>query len=382
MGSKPVLAREAIEAYAMSGEDQEDYCIGWQAPPCDPMDEVNSFTSSAWNYTSSDVGSSVPIKGTLQMYGGGGYVAVLDVNKDVTLAILDELLNNLWIDRHTRGIMVEFTVFNPDANLHTIATMLLEYAESGGIMHHTEIYTLRLYSYTGFQGMFVLAIHVIYMIIVVYFTVREGIKIYKQRGTYFENGWQLLDMCIIILSYIGAGVYAIRYGIVRNRMTLYHRDPTAYINMQQVAAWDSIYGGFLGIVTFLFTLRIIRVLSFSARIAAILDVLRVGRARILSFMFIFMVLFTVYACVGYLLFGAHVAAYRHVTSAMGDLLSTMLGKNRYQALKEADPTFSAIYFFFYCTSYAILMMNFLVAVITETINSVIMTIFFIYQHSE
>ena len=50
-------------------------------------------------------------------YGGGGYVALLGKSYVSARAVIDRLFSGLWIDRGTRVIFVDFTVYNPNINL-------------------------------------------------------------------------------------------------------------------------------------------------------------------------------------------------------------------------------------------------------------------------
>lgn len=50
-------------------------------------------------------------------YAGGGYVALLGKSYASARIVMDRLFSGLWIDRGTRVIFVDFTVYNPNINL-------------------------------------------------------------------------------------------------------------------------------------------------------------------------------------------------------------------------------------------------------------------------
>jgi hypothetical protein len=60
---------------------------------------------------------SVDYKGLMNKYGGGGFVQLLSPDQNVTLQIIDDLYQNLWIDRATRAIFLDFTIYNANINL-------------------------------------------------------------------------------------------------------------------------------------------------------------------------------------------------------------------------------------------------------------------------
>ena len=43
----------------------------------------------------------------MNKYGGGGFVQLLSPDQNVTLQIIDDLYQNLWIDRATRAIFLQ-----------------------------------------------------------------------------------------------------------------------------------------------------------------------------------------------------------------------------------------------------------------------------------
>ena len=69
-----------------------------------------------WYYQSSSQLKGSSYKGILS-YDGGGFV--VDLSSDPTLSALQmqELFNNLWIDRATRVVFIDFTVYNSNINL-------------------------------------------------------------------------------------------------------------------------------------------------------------------------------------------------------------------------------------------------------------------------
>ncbi len=53
----------------------------------------------------------------MNYYDGGGYVMNLGKDVSSTLDIIGYLKSNLWIDRATRAVFVDFTVYNANINL-------------------------------------------------------------------------------------------------------------------------------------------------------------------------------------------------------------------------------------------------------------------------
>lgn len=70
-----------------------------------------------WYYQSqSQLGGST-YQGLMNTYGGGGYVLDLSQNATITANLIQYLFDNLWIDRSTRAVFLDFTVYNANINL-------------------------------------------------------------------------------------------------------------------------------------------------------------------------------------------------------------------------------------------------------------------------
>ena len=67
-------------------------------------------------------------------YGGGGYVADLGISEYHARKQIEALVENMWIDRYTRSIFLEFTVYNPNMNLFAYVNYLFEFPSTGGVI--------------------------------------------------------------------------------------------------------------------------------------------------------------------------------------------------------------------------------------------------------
>ena len=76
-----------------------------------------SISATRWTFDK-DVGSSV--KAQLNTYGPGGYYVDLNTTMDTSAPIIDYLRDRLWIDRGTRAVFIDFTVYNANINLFCV----------------------------------------------------------------------------------------------------------------------------------------------------------------------------------------------------------------------------------------------------------------------
>lgn len=66
------------------------------------------------------VTKSVATIGTLATYGGGGYYVDFPRNRMKYMALIEQLRNNLWIDRGTRAVFIDFAFYNSNVDLFVL----------------------------------------------------------------------------------------------------------------------------------------------------------------------------------------------------------------------------------------------------------------------
>ena len=74
----------------------------------------------SWIFQSSDDLDGSSHWGQVGAYGGGGYVQDLAPTMEESFALLKPLFDNLWLDRATRAVFIDFTVYNANINLFCV----------------------------------------------------------------------------------------------------------------------------------------------------------------------------------------------------------------------------------------------------------------------
>lgn len=134
-----------------SKEDREKY-----DPPTDdnltanayekhdiPFQFSNDF-SFRWHYQkASDLGSS-STSGLIARYSGGGYVQDLDGNRENAVKQLEILKTDLWLNRGTRAVFLDFTVYNANINLFCQIKLIVEFPASGGAVTSKRFQSVKL----------------------------------------------------------------------------------------------------------------------------------------------------------------------------------------------------------------------------------------------
>ncbi len=168
-------------------------------------------------------------------------MAELNINKDISYLILDEMWKNLWIDAYTRAVILEQNTYNANANLFSVNTLLMEFPEMGGLIPYVRIQTFRLYTAEGVMGYYMLTCQIAFcgfLAYMIYTTIKTAIKHgFKQYCSNFEN---ILELCIIAGSITCIGMFIIRQQLADFVLRNFRINTRAYVSFGLIANYDEV----------------------------------------------------------------------------------------------------------------------------------------------
>ena len=201
------VIHECNPAYSILDEESRDYGIGWQ-----PLNITPTGNNSRYEYIyreGSEI-DSYPYWGVHGLYSGGGYVVELRGTRSEMRKKLEMLENEAWIDKYTRGLFVEFTVYNPNVNLFAAATILSENVDSGGFFSSWRFEPMNLLAYFTSAMLFQIICEVTFLLFVVFFIVRDIRRLVSQRRHFFKEFWNWVDISSTILCIASVVIYFYR----------------------------------------------------------------------------------------------------------------------------------------------------------------------------
>ena len=118
--------------YSLFNEERTDFAPGWQKNNV----SISQYTSSiykSFRYMDGDQLDSYVYTGDYQTYRSGGYVYELRGRLSEMRANLSQLRQLAWIDNRTRALLIQFALYNPNVQLFTSVTLLVEFLSTGGL---------------------------------------------------------------------------------------------------------------------------------------------------------------------------------------------------------------------------------------------------------
>ncbi len=304
-----------------------------------------------------------PYWGIIAMYGGGGYAANLGYDQITAYTVVADLHSNGWINKQTRAVFVEFTVYNANTNLFGITSIFIEFPSSTGVVTKIELQAARFYLHL--DGGQTLA-HVLVIFFMLYFLYREGKLVYKQRWAYFKSFWNWVETILVVSEFSLIVLFLARlYEVDRNLLQL-RENPNDYVGFQYAGQADALMNYVLGILVFFYILRFLRLLRFNKNFLIIGTTLSRICTPILSFLVPFISGYLAFGLFAFGVFGSELEDYSTFVRTLVTQFSMTMGDFDFEALVSVNVVFGSLYFFAFIGLNVMVLMNMFVAIINDS----------------
>ncbi|XP_077979558.1 polycystin-2-like protein 2 [Glandiceps talaboti] len=360
------IVDECNVAYSFSTEDQSNYGRSWKT-----LGPNETATVSEYTYTSSTELNGYPFLGRHGLYSGGGYVVRFLGNETDIHNLLYRLEKENWIDDYTKAIFIELSTYNAQVNLFGVVVLLLEITQLGAALPLYRIDPVKLLSYFSGFALFQVVCEGLFLGFVVFFLVKEINNIRQQKKKYIKSFWNLIEFSIVCLSITGIVIYFYRF-IVSNRLSTAFKDSggKGYVKLQYVAYWNELLGYILGVIVFLSNLKFLKLLRFNKRMSLLSSTLKAASQDIFYYFIMFGIIFAAFAMAFYLVFAKKVFDFADFVYTLESLFATMLGKFKWQAMRDADSIMAPVLFFFFILSVTFILINMFLTILNENFSEV------------
>ncbi|CAL1531591.1 unnamed protein product, partial [Lymnaea stagnalis] len=368
---KGIELKKCVLGYDITKEENRDYCLGWLPPPCSENSSKISFSIPAWKYSPVMMIGGLPIAGEYNVYGGGGYRTNLEINQKVVNKVVDELRHNFWIDRQTRAVFIEFTVYCPNLNRFAYVILLIEFLDTGGLLPFYSIYPFTVHDPPGILGKYLQACELLGIVFTVVGVLYLVFAFGKKKMGALKDFWIMLDLAATILAICAASMYFLRLSYTKAALAKIKADRNQFINFYQVVVWDSSLMICLGLLIAIGCLRLLKLAGYSEKTMKVYHVLCLGVKLLPSFfMFIFLILVS-FAFMGWILFGRTSKYFKNFWACLETLFTGLLGHSSFKEtnVPESDQWISSVYFCGFVGIVVIFLTNFFLAVLMDLLNA-------------
>ena len=300
---------------------------GWKSLPHNTsLSDTLAICPQPWRYKTPQEISSGKIRGRYKQYEGGGYIAILGYDEETAERVVTEASGHRWVDRRTRAVMVEFTVFNANTNLVSIATYFYEVLSNGAAFTSKRVDTLELYSTKSGTREFYLICQFLFIAMVLFYFAMMLINLFRQRLAFFTSIWNIVQALQIITSASSVAFHIIRAKCVLKSINDIQKNPYGLVSFQTSLSWESCETMMISLSIFLATLRLLHLIRFNPSVVYLFSSFRQSVGYQLSYFFFFVHILNAFALSGHVLFGRTLSIYSNFISAFTGQLEFLLGK--------------------------------------------------------
>mmetsp|Transcript_18756 Transcript_18756/g.46699 ORF Transcript_18756/g.46699 Transcript_18756/m.46699 type:complete len:1062 (+) Transcript_18756:270-3455(+) len=278
------------------------------------------------------------------------------------------LKKHAWMDRQTRGVLVDMTVLHQNSNLFQSIRVLFEFPSFGGIVPKADVRTFRLYRYVTSHDNLIMGLEIIFCIMLLWYTIEELLEFRKNKMEYMSNAWNILDWINLVVFYVVVGlrVGALIYtdGFDYNSVTVEYVDfqPIGFALVQELNV--------VSINFFLMYFKVFKYLSKVPRMDSILLTVSTCSFDLFLFFIMFGIIMFGFTAAFYMVFGPYLSDYRTLGTCFSTLFRVLLGDFDYGSLVEVNPTMAVLLFYSFILMGFMLLMNMLLAIVCDSFADV------------
>ena len=358
----PVFSNVLFNCYSDYTVDEEDKAtLEFQSYYADQSSDSKFYNEKL---------NTRPFSGQLARYGHGGFQQLLSTDKNISSFILHDLKFNGWIDRGTRAVFIDFTLYNANINMFCIVKLVAEFLPTGGIATSHEILVQKLLRYVSTKDNVLFGFEVALIVFVVYYIVVESVELMVFKMNYFVQYWNMLDNIIIIKILGGAAISLYRSVTINDLVTKSETEMDTFTSFETIAYYESIYNDLAALCLFFSWIKIFKYLKFNKTMRHFSTTLSRCSKDILSFAVMFFIIFFAFAQLGLLLFGTILRDFATFHDSTYTLFRIILGDFDFLALEQASTLLGPVFFITYIFCVFFILLNMFLAIINDTYSEV------------
>ncbi|CAF0957173.1 unnamed protein product, partial [Didymodactylos carnosus] len=351
--------------YSVFAEDHRNFQPGWSLNDTKEVD-YRSTILDAFTYRTGSELDSYGYAGDHATYSGGGYMyefrgRMIDIIQNITM-----LRDLSWIDDKTRAVFIQLNMYNPNVNIFTFVTFVLEFLPTGGVFTEARFEPLSFLEFTDGSALFKLICSILYMVFIIYYMTHEIRLLIKMKRAYFKDFWSYTEWGIITCSWGGFGMYLWRLYEGNRISTLFAKtNGYTYINLQVASYLNDVLTFLLGFCCFFGTLKFLRLLRFNRRMSILAITLQEAARDLLSFGLVFSIVFMGFLCLFYLIFVTELLECSDLLKTAQMCFEMMLLKFNVSDLMSAEPVLGPLCFSLFIVFVVFICMNMFISIINE-----------------
>ena len=352
------------DEYTYFNEEQRDFNHHWNGTTV-WADEDDQSPNIMWKYRHASDTNSMWIQGELGTYFGGGYSVDFFPKQD-NHEILEHLLDDHWLNRGTRAVIVSYTVYNSAVNCLSSVTLLMEFPISAGVVRRHSILTFQAIKYVSEDGVQLIIVEVVTVLLVLYYLVVMLQRMWRQRCFYFASFWNLIDFALVACSIASIVMHVYRTVMESHILSkVAEKKPNESIGFGEVGFWGYGYVQAVACVNFFATIRLVKLLRFNRRTSLLEATLMKAKRFLYSYAICFVIVMSGFVIFASMLFRTRIYDYRQMGSAVSSVIRLLLGKYKFADYQNAHHLLGPVFFMAFNMMTNWVMINMMISILDD-----------------
>jgi len=307
-----------------------------------------------------DLEPTTQYRGSFALYDGESYSKIFSNLADSTVE-LDRMRNQGYLDRGTRCILLDFTVYNSNIAQFGVVRMSFEFAPSGAVKPSMRVLIviqrfLKMFLFATAQDIIACIFDIYIAICLIFYVIEEVSELSITRWSYLKDFWNILDWINMILLLLA---FAYRFQIVITANALGEigakelMDNTEYTDFQEIAENISTARVLNSFNSVLLWMKFIKYIEFMPYVQFLYLTVKEAFGIYGSFLFMFWVMLLAFCHAFTIAFGEFVENMRSFEVAVITLARSFLGDVDFLPIYAVAPEFGA---FLIMAFYVVIMM--------------------------
>jgi hypothetical protein len=284
--------------------------------------------------------------------------APTSVNQAAVLA----LINGKYVDLQTTAVFVDLTVYNPNLDYMCVVKLVAELPPGGGVYTSSEFHVIRVYNRFTDEDKQRYALDIVVGIFYAYYFIQGCILLRKTGMKYFCNPSNWLIFVNVILY--GSGRYY-EAQMLRLAPSNVDVEGSEFYNYWPSAQCARLVIQLASANCFINIFQGVEHLSYVPTFALLSDTIKTAGPDLLSFGFVFILVFYGFAQAHTMVFRDRVEGYRSLKHASYSLMSALLGDFNFNELYAADRALGPFYFDYVHGIAVFVELNMIIAIISD-----------------
>nr|XP_022904665.1 polycystin-2-like isoform X1 [Onthophagus taurus]XP_022904666.1 polycystin-2-like isoform X2 [Onthophagus taurus] len=303
--------------------------------------------------------------GRISSYGGDGFEIELPRTYEEAEEVLENLKLGNFIRNTTRALFITSAYYNPHVNLFTLVLIVFEIPPTGGVVPTSNFFTWRMPRYTTATDFFVLACEIIFILLIVFYTIEEIREIIFLRKRFFYEFWNYVDVLLIASSITFVVFQIMQHWEVHNLLMETSKNVEKRIHLEEVTTGEMYMIHAMAIALFVAYFKLFRIINFNVSTSEIHEAFGKCLLDVAAFLVIICIVYFGFALFGGLIFGTQLWDFSTFALSLFALSRILIGDLTFDKLLKVDPVMSYIFYYLFLAITFFILLNLFLAIIYD-----------------